>query len=241
MSSTNQPLQHKNYNSSLTVVRYPKWAIPFAVLSMALFRLPLWLNRKVSFYKLMGSGKNGTFDKQPDWQQWAIFQVGNVPDKTGEMNNLLKQLHGNFIAAWWKLFGCKVITYLLQPIEGHGLWSGKKPFGELPRKTDYEGKIAVMTRATIRRKKLDRFWSNVQAVAQRMTSAEGFITSYGIGEVPYIRQATFSIWQSKEAMRQFAYKLPEHAEVVKKTHAENWYSEDLFVRFKILYQTGSLN
>ncbi len=187
----------------------------------------------------MGSGKNGTFDKRPDWQQWAIFQVGNLPENLSS-ETLPAKLYGSFITAYWKLFRCKTITYLLQPIEGHGLWSGKKPFGELPRKTDYEGEIAVLTRATIRRKKLDRFWSHVGAVAQRMAGAEGFITSYGIGEVPYIQQATFSIWQSKEAMRQFAYKLPEHAEVVKKTHTENWYSEDLFVRFKILHQQGSL-
>jgi heme-degrading monooxygenase HmoA len=207
---------------------------------MALFRLPLWLNRKVSFWKLMGSGKNGTFDKQPDWQQWAILQVGNVPGNIDQDSNLMRQLYGSFIATYWKLFRCKTITYILDPIEGHGLWSGQKPFGELPRKTDYEGKIAVLTRATIRRKKLDRFWSHVEGVAQQMSSAAGFITSYGIGEMPYIRQATFSIWESKEAMRKFAYKLPEHAEVVKKTHAENWYSEDLFVRFKILHQQGNL-
>lgn len=229
-----------NNQTSLTVVRYPGWAVPFAVLSMALFRLPLWLNRKISFYKLMGSGKNGTFDKSPDWQQWAILQVGNVPVYLPDKASLLFNLYGSFIAAYWQLFRCQTITYLLQPIEGHGLWSGQKPFGELPRKSDYEGKIAVLTRATIRRKKLNRFWSHVGAVAQRMAGAEGFITSYGIGEVPYIRQATFSIWESKEAMRQFAYKLPEHAEVVKKTHAENWYSEDLFVRFRILHQEGTL-
>ena len=74
-----------------------------------------------------------------------------------------------------------------------------------------------------------------------MSGANGFITSIGIGEVPWIKQATFSIWESKEQMRQFAYKMKEHAEVVKKTHQEKWYSEDMFVRFKPLKSTGSLN
>jgi hypothetical protein len=35
--------------------------------------------------------------------------------------------------------------------------------------------------------------------------------------------------------------MKEHAEVVKKTHQEKWYSEDMFVRFKPLKSTGSLN
>jgi heme-degrading monooxygenase HmoA len=67
-----------------------------------------------------------------------------------------------------------------------------------------------------------------------MATAPGFITSVGIGEVPFIKQATFSIWESKEQMRSFAYKLPLHKEVIKKTHQEKWYSEDMFTRFKVI-------
>lgn len=228
-------MQSITNHTSLTIVRYPPWAVPFAVLSMALFRLPLWLNKRICFWKLMGSGKNGTFDKRPDWQQWAVLQVGKVPADLSLLTpTRLFLLYGKWVAGYWKLFRCQTTTYILQPIEGHGTWSGKEPFGPLPRKTDYEGKIAILTRAAIHRKKLKRFWSHVDPVANRMAMAEGFIISYGIGELPYIRQATFSIWQSKEAMRQFAYKMPEHADVIKKTHAENWYSEELFARFKVL-------
>ena len=60
---------------SLTILRYRKRFIPFALLSMMLFRLPLWLNKKISFWKLLGTGKSGTFDKHPDWQQWGILGV----------------------------------------------------------------------------------------------------------------------------------------------------------------------
>ena len=182
----------------------------------------------------MGSGKNGSFDKNPDWQQWAILQVGDLSADTLNTKDQLSSLLGKFIYSYLKLFRCTSTTYILQPLEGHGLWSKQEPFGPLPRKTDYEGRIAVLTRAAIRTKKLKRFWSHVDAVAQRMAGANGFIQSYGIGELPYIRQATFSIWESKEAMRQFAYKMPEHADVVRKTHVEKWYSEELFVRFKIV-------
>ena len=61
--------------TSLTIVRYPKWFAWAGILSMAIFRLPLWLNSGISFWKLMGSGKNGSFDKTPDLSQWALMAV----------------------------------------------------------------------------------------------------------------------------------------------------------------------
>ena len=73
-----------------------------------------------------------------------------------------------------------------------------------------------------------------------MNSADGLITSIGIGELPFIKQATFSIWQSKEKMKHFAYQMHQHTEVIKKTRDEKWYSEDMFVRFKPLKVTGSI-
>jgi hypothetical protein len=47
---------------SLTIIKYPNRFIPFAFFAMALHRLPLWQHKNISFYKLMGTGKNGTFD-----------------------------------------------------------------------------------------------------------------------------------------------------------------------------------
>ena len=226
---------------SLTIIRYKKRYIPFAFFAMATFRLPLWLNKNISFYKLMGCGKNGTFDKTPDLQQWAILTLGNeqsVVDKT--QKEILNTLYGGFIAGWLGLFGVKTITYLLDPIEGHGLWDNKKVFGELPMKSDYEGKIVILTRATIRLSKLKSFWKNVDSIASQMSTAKGFIISYGIGEIPWVKQATVSIWESKEDMKNFAYKMHNHAEVIKKTRQEKWYSEDMFVRFKIKEIAGNL-
>lgn len=169
----------------------------------------------------MGCGKNGTFDKHPDWNQWALLMVGeeafvgNIP----------------FINGWFRLFKATITQHLLQPIEGHGTWDGKEVFGKLPKQTDYEGQIAVLTRATIRLNKLKSFWSNVGSVAAQMAGADGLIGSIGIGEVPFIKQATFSVWESKAQMKNFAYKMHQHAEVIRKTKKEDWYSEEMFVRF----------
>ncbi|MBP6432143.1 MAG: spheroidene monooxygenase [Ferruginibacter sp.] len=220
---------------SLTIIKYKKRYIPFAFLAMALFRIPLIFNKKIQFWKLMGSGRNGTFDKTPDLQQWAIVIKNEELILNNASNStVLKEIYGNFIGSWLAFFRANAITYLLQPIEGYGLWDGKKVFGDLPLKSDYEGKIVILTRATIRLNKLSSFWKNVDGVASQMATAKGFITSYGIGEIPWIKQATVSIWESKEDMRNFAYKMHQHAEVIKKTRQEKWYSEDMFVRFKLI-------
>ena len=233
--------------ATLTILRYRRRFIPFALLSMMLFRLPLWLNKRVSFYKLLGSGRNGTFDKRPDWQQWGILAVGStklVVGSTESVNmmgkNLYKHLYGSFIGGWIKLFRCEVWTIFLEPIEGHGLWDGKKVFGELPPQSEYDGKIAILTRATIRLSRLKNFWANVNSVADQMANAKGLISSLGIGEMPWIKQATFSIWENKAAMKAFAYQMREHQEVIRKTRAEKWYREDMFVRFKILQVVGTI-
>jgi hypothetical protein len=231
---------------TLTIIRYRKRFIPFAVLAMLLFRLPLLFNRRSRFWKLMGSGKNGTFDKTPDWQQWAILSISNLRFKEVQLKHyspdlMIRRLFGGFIAGWLRLFNCETITYLLNPIEGHGFWDGKKVFGELPRQSDYEGPVAVLTRATVRASQLKAFWQHVDGVAAQMVKAKGFVTSYGIGEVPWLKQATFSIWQSKADMKDFAYQLPAHREVIQKTRKENWYSEDMFVRFSITGCSGTLH
>lgn len=234
--------------ATLTIVRYPKWLAWAGIVSMAIFRLPLWLNHSISFWKLMGSGKNGSFDKTPDLSQWAIFCRNEQIDQSllsKPMNNafheeLLQQLYGSFIANWWKFWRCEKWTIVLEAMEGHGSWDGKEVFGKLARNTDYEGEIAILTRATIRINKLNGFWQNVAPVAKRLNEANGFICSFGIGEVPWIKQATFSLWESKTAMRDFAYKMQEHATVIQKTKKENWYSEEMFVRFKPIISMGSL-
>ncbi len=225
----------------LTVVRYKSWLAWAGFLSMAIFRLPLMLNRNISFFKLMGSGKNGTFDIVPDLQQWALL-VALKPEFSlhSSAESLMDTAHGKFINGWYKFFGAKQCTIVLEPIEGNGLWDKKEVFGALPKSTDHEGLIAVLTRATIRLSKVKSFWKNVAYAAGPLSTSPGFITSVGIGEIPWIKQATFSIWESKQSMKNYAYQTRQHAEIMRKTRKEDWYAEEMFIRFKVLAASGDL-
>jgi hypothetical protein len=51
-------------------------------------------------------------------------------------------------------------------------------------------------------------------------------------------QATFSLWTSGKAMRDFAYKSDHHAEVVRLTRERAWYKEEMFTRFRVLEVVG---
>jgi hypothetical protein len=220
---------------SLTIVRYPKYLIPIAIISMALFRLPLWLTHGVTFWKLLGCGKNGTFDIQPDLTQWGLLAVWESEE------DFVRFQQDSFLQKWWKVFTNEQWTVLCQPYESHGSWDGKEPFYTTGTSRNYQGKIAVLTRASIRISKLKSFWSNVPEVAHNLQQAKGFITSVGIGELPFIRQATFSIWESLDDVKQFAYRQREHANVIKKTRREDWYSEELFARFIPIRMEGKLS
>jgi hypothetical protein len=218
---------------SLTIIRYKKLFIPFALLAMAIHRLFMWLQKGCTFWKLLGSGHNGTFDLQPDWQQWGLLAVW---EERADFDAFYAH---SFVGWWWKLLAKETWTILCLPLQSHGEWDGKEPFGK-PDINSYTGPIAVLTRATIRMNKLKNFWNNVDAVANLMTSAKGYITSFGIGEAPVYRQATFSIWESIDDVKAFAYQSREHAEVIKKTRLENWYSEELFARFMPLESFGTI-
>lgn len=218
---------------SLTIVRYKKWQIPFALLAMAIHRLPLSLQKGCTFWKLLGSGKNGTFDLQPDWQQWGLLAVWD------DRVSFEPFYHQSFIAFWWNFFLVEKWTILLSPLQSHGKWDDRQPFDAMSEE-NYNGPVAVLTRATIRFNKLKDFWGNVDSAASLMATAKGYIASFGVGEAPLYRQATFSVWESVDDVKAFAYRSREHAEVIRKTREGNWYKEELFARFKLIAAFGTL-
>lgn len=210
---------------SFILVKYPKgfgWA---GLLSMFLFRFPLWFRRDLRFWKLMGCGRSRSFDFRPDYRRWAVLLVsaGNEPSEPGKL-----------MYAWWKLFRVSVWKISLVPASSHGKWDGDPLFDTIsPAQNKNECPVVVLTRATIRLSRAAAFWRAVPAVSEKLLKAPGLIFSIGIGEMPWLKQATLSIWENQAAMQAFAYGQQEHASVIKRTKQERWYREEMFVRFRL--------
>ena len=103
------------------------------------------------------------------------------------------------------------------------------------------GQIVALTRATIKFTTLLKFWKKVPDVQQLIRSDKNVLFKIGFGEVPGRQQVTFSIWPSQSAMNAFARHNGAHAEAIKSVRKDNWFSEELYARFKIVDEIGTWN
>jgi hypothetical protein len=193
------------------------------------------MRRGLRFWKLLGTGEGRGFSLRPNFSRYGLLAVWDGAEAADEFfdHSPLMQDYQNHAAEVW--------TVRMLPLAVHGEWSGCKPFLPVEPVRDVDGPVAVLTRATIRWPRLIAFWRAVPATGRRLDHAAGLMASIGTGEAPFIRPATFSIWRSEEDMRAFAYNTPEHCEVMRRKHQENWYSEELFARFRPIASTGKWN
>ena len=206
--------------------------IPWAILHMGLDRLALARRSDVKFWKLLGAGKGETFTpRDADILRWGLLVV---VDKDSEIAN------SKMIKRWNKKSQSQ-FSAQLSPISVNGAWSKKSPFDQIPKVTnDWSGKVVAITRARIKWRKNVIFWSSVPPVTTSLHSSPGLISAIGIGEAPIGLQGTFSIWESGEAIKNFAYSGTAHKEAIKATHRHAWYAEEMFARFALIESRGSL-
>ena len=186
----------------------------------------------LSFFKPLGTGSGNGFSVKPDFSTFGFLAVFKSEE-------LAKEFLETDVVKEYTQTTVSYSHVLMRTVKSHGEWSKLKPF-ESSVEYDKTKPLAVITRATIKPKLAYQFWKNVPAVSKSMDKYDELIFSKGIGEFPLLMQATFSLWSSAEAMINYAYKNPKHAEMVKKTRELNWYSEELFARFQPFYQEGNL-
>lgn len=206
-----------------------RWA--FAQMGLA----PSKLQQKkgLRFFKLMGTGGGNGFSLWPDFGTYAFLGVW---DSQKSADDFLKD---NALIQTYYRKSSSIRTLKMLPVKSHGLWSGQNPFTEQkPVTIDSKLPVAVITRATLRPSRLIAFWKSVPSASAAIENAAGVQYFKGIGEWPFVQQATLSLWDSFEAVKKFAYRDQTHAKIIKKTRSQQWYSEDLFARFHVLSDTG---
>ena len=181
----------------------------------------------VEFVKTLGTGAGIGFSLWPDFSTYALLTIWKSKE---EATAFLKD------STVMKAFITRSSSqqhFSLYPLQSHGLWGEINPFKATQRPIQDHEQIGIITRATLRPSRLLEFWRSVPAASKAIQNAKGVLWYKGIGEWPMVQQATFSIWESLEDVKTFAYKSSAHANIVKKTRKRNWYKEDLFARFAV--------
>ena len=187
------------------------------------------------FWKLLGSGRGSGFSLRPNWSRYGLLAVWDssaAADLFFEKSQLMNDYRRHAAEMW---------TVRLLPLQARGKWSQSNPFLPLAMPPESAGPVAVLTRATIRWSRLIKFWSAAPSTSRALESAPGLIASIGVGEAPFFRQATFSLWRSEADIQAFAYGNSAHREVIRRTRDEGWYREDLFARFVPIASKGTWN
>ncbi len=180
-------------------------------------------------YKVMGSGDGGGFGLRPSSSRQALFCL--FADE-GCADAFLKsstahryeQRSREFCSAKLRAYACR------------GTWSGQAI--AVTATAPEEGPIATLTRASIRPTRALRFWRMQPASEVSLNAASGCLMATGVGEAPFFRQATFSLWTNTAAMDAYA-RTGAHLAAIRAAHEGAFFSESMFVRFVPYSLTGS--
>jgi len=171
-------------------------------------------NPKIIFYKLLGTGAGDGF-LWPDFSTYSILILWKKEEFANEF--ISKSDHSEIIEE--KAYSRH--DYFMQPIQTHGLWDGINPFKNCLVEKNKEDKIGIITRGKVRLSKQIDFWLNVPQASNAIKRAKDVEFYKGIGELPFLAQATFSVWKNLDSVMNFAYKSKDHSDIIKKTRKRN--------------------
>ncbi len=216
--------------ASFHLVREPRAKTPLVLARLGADRPRLDRVEGLSFWRLLGTGNGSDTGPGADLSRSAVFAVWE------DESDLDRFLASHRIARRWGR-AAESWHVRLRSLGGHGQWRGVNPLDGMT-KGERSGQVAIITRADVRRTAGRAFGQAAREVDTELHTADGLIDVVGIGEAPVGRLATFSVWESMDAVRTFAHSMPRHQEVVKQTRDGDWYSEEMFARFEPYGSTG---
>jgi spheroidene monooxygenase len=217
-------------SAALSLFRFDRlparlWVVgQMAMARPALRRIP-----GLDFARLCGSGTGEGFTPRPNTAVWAIFSVWSDGARARE-GVAFEQVFQR-----WRARASESFTLYLEPYSARGAWGGVTPFAPHGAAG---GVVAALTRATVRPAHALRFWRRVPDISARIGQDTNVAFKIGIGEVPLLHQVTFSVWPDAARMADFARTGP-HAEAIAAVRAGDWFSEELYARFRVTGTAGS--
>lgn len=206
---------------------------------MLLARPGLARTEGIQFWKLLGSGSGEGFTPVPNTAVYAILAAWPDGDRARAQvatGRTFRRYRARAREAW---------TVFLVPVSARGQWSGRAPFVPGPAPGEERGEkfgerpLAALTRASLRPSRLALFWRRVPEISRRIGADPNVIFKIGVGEVPWLRQVTFSIWPDEASMADFARRDGPHARAIRAVRAGDWFAEELYARFRVVGEAGT--
>lgn len=217
--------------ASFHLVRESGVRAPLAIARLGLDRPRLARVPGLHFWRLLGTGRGAATGPGADLRRTALFAVWD------DVADLDRFVADHSIPRRWDR-AAESWHVRLRGLGGHGRWRGVDPLDRI-EPGDRSGPIAIITRADVRLGVTREFGRAGRAVDRELATAPGLIDVVGIGEAPIGRQATFSLWESVRAARDFAYSMPVHRQVIDDTRSGRWYTEEMFARFEPFDSAGT--
>jgi len=192
-----------------------------------------WLLRGIDglcFAKAMGSGEGGGFGLRPSATRQGLFALF---DSEAAADLFLAD---SPVLTSYRRHAREICTAKLRALSSRGRWAGQGI--AVTAEQVAEEPVAALTRASIKPCRAWSFWRYSPASEQSLEQAAGCRLAVGLGEAPVLRQATFSVWDSQAQMDAYA-RQGAHLQAIQAAHREGYFSESMFVRFKILQLSGS--
>ena len=181
------------------------------------------------FSKVLGSGYEGGFGLRPSPSRqgmFGLFESLSAAQAFVTNSNVLQayqERSDEFCWALLKTWSCR------------GSWDGQSL--EVCAAQPIKGPVAALTRASIKLGKAPAFWRHAPPSQTALANAKGCQLAVGLGEAPFVRQATFSIWDSVSDMNAYA-RSGAHLEAIQAAAQNDYFSESMFARFVPLQVQG---
>jgi len=183
----------------------------------------------LQFQKFLGSGHKGGFQLRPSLDHQAWFGVFASEDQANHF------ITNSELVRQYRSHSQECLALCLQAYQSRGSWSGYSI--EPTAKPSTGGPIASLTRASIRLTKAADFWRQSPDAQRDLAQAKGCLLAIGLGEMPLLRQATFSLWRSEEDLTAYA-QTGAHQRAIKAAYGGKFFSESMFTRFQLRSASG---
>ena len=182
------------------------------------------------FAKVLGSGFEGGFGLRPSRSRQGLFAVF-INEAAADAF-----IHDSPVTASYRERANEYCAIKMIAFSARGSWD-RRQFGHITANPT-GGPIAALTRASVQPRKALAFWRYAPAAQVSLDSAPGCQLAVGLGEAPLLRQATFSVWDSVEAMDAYA-RSGAHLAAIRAAHSNQFFSESMFVRYFPLTMQGN--